>query len=286
MQVPKKQQTKRRLPDESDNSCIRHKPTHPNHVWGYDFVTDLTEDGRQLKLLVVLDVVTRKCLAVEAVRSFTARVVNLTLQYLFAVRSGGAPEHIRSDNGPEVVAHEIQRWLSQATVRTLLGANGYVESFNGTLRDELLSCELFLGLDEARYVLDEWPLGYNHSRPHSGINWQTPAAYAASVSKKADGKVPSALSSSPPCGAADKQQLSSLTLTDTRIGRGSAWWQDWPACGVVRACLSQQQRGGAMHQLAEKCLRIGTRSEKLTVHFLSMVKLAMIQRTIRVMGQA
>lgn len=155
---------------------------------------------------MVLDEFTRECLAVEAARSFTARDVILTLQYLFAVR--GAPEHIRSDNGPEFVAHEIQRWLSQASVRTLYikkaspWENGYVESFNGKLRDELLNRELFLGLDEARYVLDEWRLAYNHRRPHGGINWQTPASYAASLSESADGVFSSTLSADPPVGAA------------------------------------------------------------------------------------
>ncbi len=168
-------------------------------------MTDRTEDGRQLKLQVVLDEFTRECLAVEAARSFTARDVILTLQYLFAVR--GAPQHIRSDNGPEFVAHEIQRWLNQASVRTLYiqkaspWENGYVESFNGKLRDELLNRELFLGLDEARYVLDEWRLNYNHRRPHSGIHWQTPASYAASLSQQADGMFPPALPADPPVGA-------------------------------------------------------------------------------------
>lgn len=131
MQVPQKQRKRRRLPGHSANGCVRHKPTHPNHVWSYDFVSDRTEDGRQLKLLVVIDEFTRECLAIEAGRSFTARDVRLTLQYLFAVR--GAPEHIRSDNGPEFVAEEIQRWLDQAEVDTLYiqkaspWENGYVE---------------------------------------------------------------------------------------------------------------------------------------------------------------
>jgi len=97
----------------------------------------------------------------------------------------GVPEHVRSDNGPEFIAKEIQRWLERASVGTLYiqkaspWENGYVESFNGKLRDELLNRELFLSLSEAWYVLDEWRLEYNHRRPHSGIGWQTPAAYAA-----------------------------------------------------------------------------------------------------------
>ena len=96
-------------------------------------VADRTEDGRQLKLLVGIDEFTRECLAIEAGRTFTARDVMLTLQYLFAVR--GAPEHVRSDNGPEFIAQEIQRWPSSAPVGTLSiqkagpWENGYVESF-------------------------------------------------------------------------------------------------------------------------------------------------------------
>ena len=96
---------------------MRYKATHANHVWSYDFLADRTEDGRQLKLLVVLDEFTRECLAIEVGRTFKAREVILTLQYLFAVR--GAPEHIRSDNGPEFIAKEIRRWLDRASVGTL-----------------------------------------------------------------------------------------------------------------------------------------------------------------------
>ena len=166
---------------------------------------DRTEDGQHLKLLVVIDEFTRECLAVEVPRSFTASDVKLTLQYLFSVR--GSPQHISSDNGPEFVAKEIQRCLGQASVRTLYinkaspWKNGYVESFNGKLRDELLNRKLFLGLDEARYVLDQWRNAYNHRHPHSGIGWQTPTASAVSMND-ADMTFPSATLADPPVGAA------------------------------------------------------------------------------------
>lgn len=207
MQVPRKQRKRKRIQSSggSHNSCVRYKPMHRNHVWSYDFVSERTEDGRQLKLLVVIDEFTRECLAIEPARSFTARDVVLTLQYLFAVR--GAPEHIRSDNGPEFVAKEVQRWLGQAKVRTLYiqkaspWENGYVESFNGKLRDELLNRELFLGLEEARVVLDAWRLDYNHRRPHSSLNWQTPAAYAAMLDDSKAGAFPAASDADPPVGA-------------------------------------------------------------------------------------
>ncbi len=112
MQVPQKQRKRRRLPGSSASGCVRHRATHRNHVGSYDFLTERTEDGRQLQILVVIDEFTRECLAVEVARSFTSRDVILTLHYLFAVR--GAPEHLRSDNGPEFVAKEIQEWLARA----------------------------------------------------------------------------------------------------------------------------------------------------------------------------
>jgi transposase InsO family protein len=196
LQVPGKQRKRRRLPGHSANGCVRHKASYRNHVWSYDFLVDRTEDGRQLKVLAVIDEFTRECLAAEVGRTFTARDVMLTLQYLFAVR--GAPEHVRSDNGPEFIAKELQRWLERAAVNTLYiqkaspWENGYVESFNGKLRDELLNRELFLSVPEARYVLDEWRAEYNHRRPHSGLQWQTPAAYAAKLVDRQAGVFPAA----------------------------------------------------------------------------------------------
>ena len=187
MQVPQKQHRRRRLPRcGSENSCVRRRAQHKDHVWSYDFVADRLEDGRKIRLLVVIDEFTRECLAIEVARSFTAMQVIDVLQYLFAVR--GAPKHIRSDNGPEFVAKELTKWLKQANVETLFIApgspweNGYVESFNGKLRDELLNGELFLSLAEARWVIDRWRLDYNHHRLHSSIDYQTPAAFAARCS--------------------------------------------------------------------------------------------------------
>jgi putative transposase len=205
-QVPGKQRKRRRLPGQSANGCVRHRALYRNHVWSYDFLSDRTEDGRQLKLLVVIDEFTRECLAAEVGRTFTARDVMLTLQYLFAIR--GTPEHVRSDNGPEFIAKELQRWLERAAVRTLYiqkaspWENGYVESFNGKLRDELLNRELFLSVPEARYVLDEWRQEYNHRRPHSSLNWQTPAAYAAKLVDRQAGAFSAASRVESPVGAA------------------------------------------------------------------------------------
>lgn len=184
MQVPRKQHKRRRLAHGgSENSCVRKRPLRPDHVWSYDFVEDRTERGRQLRMLVVMDEFTRESLAIEVAWSFTAQRVVEILQYLCAVR--GAPEHLRSDNGPEFVAQEVTRWLDRAGVQTLFIAkgspweNGYVESFNSRFRDELLNRELFLSLAEARWVVDRWRLDYNHRRPHSALSYQTPAAFAA-----------------------------------------------------------------------------------------------------------
>ena len=194
LQVTKRQQKRRRLPGRSANGCLRQRAKYADHVWSYNFLTDRTEDGRQLKVLVVIDEFTRECLALEVGRTFTAGEVKLTLQYLFAVR--GRPKHIRSDNGPEFVAQEIQNWLKVAEVGTLYiqkaspWENGYTESFNSRLRDELLNRELFLSVPEARVVLDDWRLTYNHDRIHGGLDWRTPAAFAASLSGPPVGATP------------------------------------------------------------------------------------------------
>ena len=183
MQVPRKQHRRRRFSGGSENSCARRRAEHKDHVWSYDFLTDRTEDGRRLRLLAVIDEYTRECLAIEVSRSFTAQDVTGVLQYLFAVR--GTPQQIRSDNGPEFVAKTVRRWLERSDVKTLFIAkgspweNGYVESFNGKLRDELLNRELFLSLEEARWVIDRWQLDYNHHRIHSALDYQTPAAFGA-----------------------------------------------------------------------------------------------------------
>ena len=162
---------------------MRHRAPYKNHVWSYDFVTDRTEDGRQLRLLVVIDEYTRECLAIEMGRSFTAQGVVGLLLYPFAVR--GTPKYVRRDNGPEFVSKVICRSLKEADVKTLFIAkggpreHGYVESFNGTLRNELLNREILLSFEEARCMFDRWRLDHNHRRTHSSLDYLTPAAYSA-----------------------------------------------------------------------------------------------------------
>jgi len=133
-------------------------------------------------MLNVVDEFTRESLAIEICRHFTGKDVVAVLAELFAIR--GCPRYIRSDNGPEFASKAVRKWLKRSGVGTLFiepgspWENGYVESFNGKLRDECLNGELFLSLAEARYVVDRWRMDYNHHRPHSRLGWMTPAAFA------------------------------------------------------------------------------------------------------------
>ena len=181
LQIRKKARKRRRL-GTGANACHRHKSVGKDHVWSYDFVSERTERGGRLRMLNVVDEFTRESLAIEIRRHFTGKDIVAVLAELFAIR--GRPRYIRSDNGPEFACKAIKKWLASEQVGTLFiepgspWENGYVESFNGKLRDECLNGELFLSLAEARYVVDRWRMDYNHHRPHSRLNWMTPAAFA------------------------------------------------------------------------------------------------------------
>lgn len=182
LQVPYRRRIKR-TPGSSANACFVKRAEFMNHVWTYDFIEDQTEDGRKLKLLTVLDEWTRELPAIEVSRSITSKGVITVLEYLFAVR--GVPGFIRSDNGPEFIAEAIKGWLADKKVWTLYIApgspweNGYIESFHGRLREELLNREQFYSVKEAKVLAENWRLEYNHHRPHSGLKYKTPAAFAA-----------------------------------------------------------------------------------------------------------
>jgi putative transposase len=182
LQVPYRRKFKK-AKGTSDSSCAVKKAEYPNHVWTYDFMSDQTEDGRKLKLLTVLDEFTRESPAIEVGRSIRAGEVIAVLEYLFMVR--GAPQFIRSDNGPEFIADKVKKWLKQKQVGTLYiepgspWENGYIESFNGKLRDEILDREVFYSVKEAKVIVEDWRLEYNNHRPHSGLGYVTPAAFAA-----------------------------------------------------------------------------------------------------------
>jgi transposase InsO family protein len=181
LKVPEKQPKRRRL-WLNDGSCVRLRPARKDHVWSYDFVRARTSDGRAIRLLTVIDEYTRECLAIDVARRITADDVLERLSGLFTRR--GVPEHLRSDNGPEFTAKAVRQWLGRAGVKTLFIApgspweNGYVESFNGKLRDELLNPEVFDTLLEARVLVERWRRDDNRVQPHSSLGYRPPAPEA------------------------------------------------------------------------------------------------------------
>ena len=181
LKVPSKQPRRARL-WLNDGSCIRLRPERPNHVWAYDFVLVRTRDGRAVRLLTVIDEYTRECLAIRADRHIKSSDVIETLTELMVAR--GVPDHIRSDNGPEFTARAIRDWLGKVGARTLYiepgspWENGYVESFNGKLRDELLDREIFYTLKEVQVLTETYRQTYNRIRPHSSLGYRPPAPQA------------------------------------------------------------------------------------------------------------
>ncbi|HBN93097.1 MAG TPA: IS3 family transposase [Hyphomonas sp.] len=178
LKVPQKQPKRGRL-WLNDGSCVRLRPAHKGHVWSYDFVQDRTHDGKVFRMLCVIDEFTRECLAIRVERRLNSRDVLDTLGELFLEH--GPPEHIRSDNGPEFIATALREWLQALDVRTLYiepgspWENGYCESFNSKLRDELLAREIFYDLREAQVLIENWRLFYNTARPHSSLGYKPPA---------------------------------------------------------------------------------------------------------------
>jgi transposase InsO family protein len=184
LKVPAKQPKRGRL-WLADGSCIRLRPTHRDHVWSYDFIFDRTRDGRALKVMTVIDEYTRECLALRVERSLDSEDVLEVLDDIFVRR--GVPEHIRSDNGGEFTAAAVRAWLDALEVKPLYiepgspWENGYVESFHGRLRDELLNGEIFDTLWEAQVLLEQWRREYNTVRPHSALGYRPPAPEAWSL---------------------------------------------------------------------------------------------------------
>jgi len=181
LKVPQKQPKRGRL-WLNDGSCIRLRPEHPDHVWSYDFMVERTTNGRAFRILNIIDEFTRVCLAVRVARKISSQGVIDELFKLFIFR--GIPEHIRSDNGPEFTAKAVRKWLNQLGVKTLFiekgspWENGYIESFNGKMRDELLDREIFTTLEEAKVLIEQWRRHYNQVRPHSSKKYRPPAPEA------------------------------------------------------------------------------------------------------------
>jgi putative transposase len=181
LRVPSKQPKRARL-WLNDGSCIRLRPEYKDHVWSYDFVEERTTDGRKFRILNIIDEYSRECLCAKVERRLSSHDVIDVLFELFILR--GIPEHIRSDNGSEFTAKAVRKWLGRLGVRTLFiepgspWENGYIESFNGKMRDELLNRELFTTLTEAKVLIAHWRKEYNQIRPHSSKGYKPPAPEA------------------------------------------------------------------------------------------------------------
>jgi len=204
LRVPRKQPRRGRL-WLNDGSCVRLRPERKDHVWAYDIVLARTHEGLPLRLLVVVDEWTRECLAIDVARQLGSDDVLERLSWLMATR--GVPDHVRSDNGSEFTATAVREWLGKVGVKTLYiepgspWENGYVESLNGKLRDELLNGEIFYTVAEARVLIERWREHYNRVRPHSALGYRPPA--------------PEAIAAGPPSASlrAVKQRLPNRTTT-------------------------------------------------------------------------
>ena len=180
---------KRRRPDRKELPPL--VATRPNHVWTYDFVHDACANGQRLKILTLTDEFTRESLAIEVATSMRARGVVAVLERV--IRARGAPAYLRSDNGPEFVAHAVRQWLRVQQVQTAYiepgspWQNAYGESFDGCLRDECLNLEWFRTVLEARVVIGAWRRHYNEERPHSSLAYQTPQEFRRRYERQHDG---------------------------------------------------------------------------------------------------
>ncbi len=180
LQLPRRKPRKRRYGPKGE---VIHKAQYRNHVWSYDFLEDRTQNGRRLRILAVIDEFTRECLALLVDRSITSEKVVGLLDWLFLAY--GAPQHLRSDNGPEFVARKVQDWLAERNCQTLYitpgspWENAYIESFIGKFRKECLDRYLFFNLRETQTIIEDWRDEYNYYRPHSALGYMAPAAFAA-----------------------------------------------------------------------------------------------------------
>jgi putative transposase len=206
LKVPAKQSKQGRI-WLADGSCIRLRAERPNHVWSYDFVEDRTHNGRKYRMLNLIDEFTHECLAIRVDRKLKSADVIDVLSDQFVLR--GVPEHIRSDNGPEFVAKAVQDWIGAVGAKTAYiergspWENGFIESFNARLRDELLDGEIFYSLAEARIVIESWRRHYNTVRPHGSLGYKPPApevfipAFAARAALQPRPATPPALADRP-----------------------------------------------------------------------------------------
>jgi transposase InsO family protein len=185
LQVIRKQKKKR---VRGKSTIGLSKAKYPNHVWSYDLVSDQTACGRRLRCLTVIDEYTRYGLAIYSSRSITSGHIKRVLEELF--EKWGPPTCIKSDNGPEFIAKNIQEWLARAGVKTRYidpgspWQNGHSESFNAVFRDGCLDRWLFYSVQEARRVIAEWLREYNTERPHGALAGVPPARYVKKIKEK------------------------------------------------------------------------------------------------------
>ena len=178
LKVPSRQRPRSRL-WLNDGSCVRLRPLHRNHVWSFDFVQAQTHDGRSLRILTLIDEHSRACLALKVARRINS--VGVIQALADAMCLHGIPEHIRCDNGPEMISKALRKWVAKTGPQIQYIApgspweNGYCESFNGKLRDECLRQEILYSLKEAQIVIGLWQTTYNCIRPHSSLGYRPPA---------------------------------------------------------------------------------------------------------------
>ena len=175
--------TRRRLVRQGVSTGLPTKASRRGHVWTWDFVSDATVRGGSLKMLTILDEFTRECHVLRPDRAL--RAVDVLAWLERAIKTHGAPTYLRSDNGPEFIAKEVQRWLAENGIKTIYidpgspWQNGFVESFHGRFRDECLNREQLWTLTEARVVIEDFRCEYNERRPHGKLGYQSPVRFAA-----------------------------------------------------------------------------------------------------------
>ena len=179
LQVPAPKPRKRR---QGLSTGLPQQAQHRNHVWAWDFVSDYTVRGGKLRVFNLIDEFTKECHCIHSDRAIKATDVLTVLQE--AIEEHGAPEYIRSDNGPEFIATAIQEWLQGNGIKTIYidpgcpWQNGYVESFNDKFRGECLNRELIYTLSESRVIFADYQHLHNYERPHRSLGLLTPKAYA------------------------------------------------------------------------------------------------------------
>ena len=171
----------KKIPRRGVSTGLPTQAMHRHQVWTWDFIFDRTDNGGTLKMMTLLDEYTRPCLAIQVERQITAAQVLAVLEK--AMIQYGVPGYIRSDNGPEFIAAQVQQWLSEHHIKTIYidpgspWQNGYIESFHSRFRDECLNREWLLNLREARVVIEDWRQHYNTDRPHSRLGYLSPEEF-------------------------------------------------------------------------------------------------------------